>query len=197
MSDRGHRPQGPGRGCTCVEAPSRIQQRRESRNHRLPRHRSAMPFLIEALGPLSATSLSGSLAALGGCSQQNRIKTKERNVEGAAAPEVRILNQPAVFQWRVQYTLSMTAQTSARPGRNEPCRCGSGRKYKHCCLGKDDAEAAAVRAEAAVETPVPTSAAASSMPKRAPKPQTDQPWKTTSTRGFIPRSRTPRKVGGN
>ena len=23
------------------------------------------------------------------------------------------------------------------PGRNEPCPCGSGRKYKKCCLGKD------------------------------------------------------------
>jgi uncharacterized protein YecA (UPF0149 family) len=22
------------------------------------------------------------------------------------------------------------------PGRNEPCWCGSGRKYKQCCLGK-------------------------------------------------------------
>jgi len=22
-------------------------------------------------------------------------------------------------------------------GRNEPCPCGSGRKYKKCCLGKD------------------------------------------------------------
>lgn len=25
------------------------------------------------------------------------------------------------------------------PGRNEPCPCGSGRKYKHCCLKADDA----------------------------------------------------------
>jgi len=25
-------------------------------------------------------------------------------------------------------------------GRNNPCPCGSGRKYKHCCLGKDDGE---------------------------------------------------------
>jgi protein O-GlcNAc transferase len=24
----------------------------------------------------------------------------------------------------------------SRPGRNDPCPCGSGRKYKHCCLGK-------------------------------------------------------------
>jgi uncharacterized protein YecA (UPF0149 family) len=23
-------------------------------------------------------------------------------------------------------------------GRNDPCPCGSGRKYKKCCLGKDD-----------------------------------------------------------
>ena len=36
----------------------------------------------------------------------------------------------------------MTAPTSARPGRNQPCHCGSGRKYKHCCLEKDDLEAA-------------------------------------------------------
>jgi tetratricopeptide (TPR) repeat protein len=30
------------------------------------------------------------------------------------------------------------------PGRNEPCACGSGRKYKHCC-GKTPAEAAATQ----------------------------------------------------
>lgn len=23
-------------------------------------------------------------------------------------------------------------------GRNDPCLCGSGKKYKHCCLGKGD-----------------------------------------------------------
>jgi hypothetical protein len=93
----------------------------------------------------------------------------------------------------------MTTQNDVRPGRNEPCRCGSGRKYKHCCLAKDDTKAAAVRAEAAAgsvdqlldETPSAVAA--------TPKPKTDQPWKTqpgSSTRGFVPRSRTPRKVGG-
>ena len=25
----------------------------------------------------------------------------------------------------------------AKVGRNDPCPCGSGKKYKHCCLGKD------------------------------------------------------------
>jgi len=24
-----------------------------------------------------------------------------------------------------------------KPGRNDPCPCGSGEKYKHCCQGKD------------------------------------------------------------
>jgi len=27
----------------------------------------------------------------------------------------------------------------AKPGRNEPCPCGSGNKYKKCCLSKDEA----------------------------------------------------------
>ena len=32
----------------------------------------------------------------------------------------------------------MTAQV----GRNQPCPCGSGKKYKRCCLQKDEASAA-------------------------------------------------------
>jgi uncharacterized protein len=28
----------------------------------------------------------------------------------------------------------MLGPATARLGRNEPCPCGSGRKYKHCCL---------------------------------------------------------------
>lgn len=43
-----------------------------------------------------------------------------------------------------------------KTGRNDPCPCGSGKKYKHCCLGKDQeaehekfARAASAAAEAA------------------------------------------------
>lgn len=32
---------------------------------------------------------------------------------------------------------------SHKVGRNEPCPCGSGRKYKRCCLGADDERASA------------------------------------------------------
>jgi tetratricopeptide (TPR) repeat protein len=47
---------------------------------------------------------------------------------------------------------------SNKPGRNDPCPCGSGQKYKRCCLQKDQiaqstalAEVAAARAAAAVQ----------------------------------------------
>lgn len=39
----------------------------------------------------------------------------------------------------------------AKLGRNDPCHCGSGKKYKKCCLAKDEAEEAEVRTRAAAE----------------------------------------------
>jgi hypothetical protein len=92
----------------------------------------------------------------------------------------------------------MKEPAATRPGRNELCRCGSGRKYKQCCLQQDEAEASAARAKAAAAAaavePVPETAAAT--PARPPKPQTQQPWKASATRAFSKRSRMPRKVGG-
>ena len=29
-----------------------------------------------------------------------------------------------------------TIRVKKKPGRNEPCHCGSGKKYKKCCIGK-------------------------------------------------------------
>lgn len=37
----------------------------------------------------------------------------------------------------------------SKPGRNDPCPCGSGQKYKRCCLQKDQAADSATLAEAA------------------------------------------------
>ncbi len=34
----------------------------------------------------------------------------------------------------------------AKTGRNDPCPCGSGKKYKQCCLARDEAAAATARA---------------------------------------------------
>jgi hypothetical protein len=89
------------------------------------------------------------------------------------------------------------AQAHPRPGRNEPCHCGSGRKYKHCCLDKDERLAAAARVKAASEATAASPETAAPPPPRAPKHQTHQPWKATTAPAFIPRPRTPRKVGGS
>ena len=85
--------------------------------------------------------------------------------------------------------------TAARPGRNDPCPCGSGRKYKQCCLEKDEAAIRAAHATAVALSPDP----APDLPKartQAPKHKTEQPWKKATTRGFQSPVRTPRKVGG-
>jgi len=84
-------------------------------------------------------------------------------------------------------------------GRNDPCHCGSGRKYKHCCLEKDEAKARTARAKAAakaVKAAAPVEDAA--VPRKAQKPRTDQPWKRSAinTHGFQ-RMSSPRKVGGS
>ena len=97
----------------------------------------------------------------------------------------------------------MTASTVRDLGRNDACHCGSGRKYKRCCLDKDEAAARAARAEAdATPAEAPAESAGESSTdartrKRPPKPPSYQPWKqsATNTQGFQ-RMSTPRKVGG-
>ena len=91
----------------------------------------------------------------------------------------------------------MNKTTVVRPGRNEPCHCGSGRKYKQCCLDKDESDARIANAKAAAEAPESSPDAAARVSPRAPKHTTQQPWKASPTRGAHQRVRTPRKVGGS
>ncbi len=42
----------------------------------------------------------------------------------------------------------------AKTGRNDPCPCGSGKKYKQCCLARDEA-AATARASQPAAAPAP------------------------------------------
>ena len=89
----------------------------------------------------------------------------------------------------------MNTLAVARPGRNDLCRCGSGRKYKQCCLEEDEAQARVVYAKALAEAPAASPDTAATAP-RAPKHNTQQPWRAATTRAFQ-RVRTPRKVGGS
>jgi hypothetical protein len=85
-------------------------------------------------------------------------------------------------------------------GRNDPCHCGSGRKYKQCHLAADEAATREERAKAAESAPVPEAdeAAAPAPANAGPRHQTRQPWKkaATNTHGFGKTS-LPRKVGGS
>src|SRR5271169_146662 len=80
-------------------------------------------------------------------------------------------------------------------GRNAPCHCGSGKKYKNCCLGKDEAAGRETRTKAAEEAAAQEPAEpAKSASAAVPRPKTRQPWKGhTNTRGFQKVS-APRKV---
>jgi hypothetical protein len=85
-------------------------------------------------------------------------------------------------------------------GRNDPCHCGSGKKYKNCHLGADDAKERQARAKLAAETVVPAAAAegeAQKLAPVAPRHTTRQPWKggMQNTRGFQ-KVTASRKVGG-
>lgn len=49
-----------------------------------------------------------------------------------------------------------------KQGRNDPCNCGSGEKYKRCCMSKDEA---AARSQAPAVAPSPATA---DVPKARP-----------------------------
>lgn len=97
----------------------------------------------------------------------------------------------------------MADTKTPRPGRNQPCHCGSGKKYKNCHLGKDEEAARTARAKAA-ETkgagPAAETEATAAAPRATAPPRhaTQQPWKkgATNTRSFQ-RMSSPRKVGGS
>jgi hypothetical protein len=110
---------------------------------------------------------------------------------------------------------SVTPNTGAQVGRNDRCPCGSGRKYKQCCLGKDEEKARKARAKEAEKTAREAETAREaaeksgeegedarrsegSGPRRGHKPQTYQPWKKSATNTHAyQRMTTPRKVGGS
>jgi hypothetical protein len=85
-------------------------------------------------------------------------------------------------------------------GRNDPCHCGSGKKYKACCLAKDEQKQREVRAKAeekAAREPAPAEAASAQVSRKPQRHATEQPWKgQANTRGFQ-RVNSLRKVGGS
>lgn len=55
-----------------------------------------------------------------------------------------------------------------KPGRNDPCPCGSGKKYKHCCLAREEAIGPEELAWRRVRRAIETAAGRASAPSDAP-----------------------------
>ena len=93
----------------------------------------------------------------------------------------------------------MAEAETKRPSRNGPCHCGSGKKYKHCCLTKDEeANREAWAQQARTELPAPPHEPERAPRTTPPRRTADQPWKRTgqTTRSFQKISG-PRKVGSS
>lgn len=87
------------------------------------------------------------------------------------------------------------------PGRNDPCHCGSGKKYKQCHLDKDETAAREARAAAAAEAeknaPPPEPVAEGDTKPKSHDRMTfhEQRGRGANTKGFQ-RASAVRKVGG-
>ena len=52
-------------------------------------------------------------------------------------PSANVWRPACVGAARVSLTSPSSTRWPMLPGRNAPCPCGSGEKYKHCCQGQD------------------------------------------------------------
>jgi uncharacterized protein YecA (UPF0149 family) len=50
--------------------------------------------------------------------------------------KLRILKSARYFEEQVEEYPRAPARATDKNPRNKPCPCGSGKKYKHCCLKK-------------------------------------------------------------
>ncbi len=84
-----------------------------------------------AAGPPGAPPLENLLSAL---------RQTHASLDGQLDQRHRIL-QALYLRREIQQNQdrieSLSARLPRKVGRNEPCPCGSGRKYKHCCLNKN------------------------------------------------------------
>jgi len=70
-----------------------------------------------------------------------RAKFKKASVaEGAAVAEGDAAGGSQWLYDEGHITPRTVVRTAPKTGRNDPCPCGSGKKYKHCCLNKGSRE---------------------------------------------------------
>lgn len=106
------------------------------------------------------------------------FSTDDRELAEKKAARLKELGAP------VQFSKSAVSQSQRRIGWNEPCPCGSGKKYK-LCHGSGE-----YRAHLAEKSPAPAAKPAAAQP--APKPAAAQPAPAAPRQtGFVPPKKKP------
>jgi len=96
------------------------------------------------------------------------------------------------------------------PGRNDPCHCGSKKKYKKCCAVKDEAKQSAQlgkewekaekefekQKKEAEKNQAEGGAAAPTQPGHKPQAGSDSPHVQKHSTMTVPKFNMPRKTGG-
>lgn len=69
----------------------------------------------------------------------NMLRAKAKWLSGLSEWDD-ILDKETRLEIKRRYAREGTVIKQAKPGRNEPCHCGSGKKYKHCHMREDQAQ---------------------------------------------------------
>jgi preprotein translocase subunit SecA len=64
------------------------------------------------------------------------VETSARHDEAASATEIASQQQAGIDASQGDQRVDPIRHRGQRVGRNDPCPCGSGKKYKVCCMRK-------------------------------------------------------------
>jgi SEC-C motif len=76
-----------------------------------------------------------------GAEAKNRAQADEQRREPYGHPDSHVHLGIIGRSRRENHRSSSEGSGVRRPGRNDPCPCGSGKKYKRCCLGREETRA--------------------------------------------------------
>ena len=79
------------------------------------------------------TEVTGQLAHVRILSEEERNKIMQQMQAEAAAKEIGVSGVTNKPKEPLGGFSEETKSTRGNPGRNSPCTCGSGKKFKHCC----------------------------------------------------------------
>src|SRR5690606_34897115 len=106
---------------------------------RLPRQKWCLtPFFRQKVSDTifcgERNSRCGPISKVRGSSQPRYTDKHDRRINGSNPDGDRPRFPEAACLASHLRTVNLTAGTGMKIGRNAPCPCGSGKKYKHCCL---------------------------------------------------------------